>query len=83
VSIIPILNIIAVLGWTVINSITGAQALRIVSDDKLPMTVGMISMAISFVGYKWIHTYERYSWDTGAYYILYSSENWWKIFYTC
>jgi purine-cytosine permease-like protein len=61
------LGIITGLGWVVINSTVGAQVLRVVFDDKLPMAIGMIIIAmflmiISFVGYKWIHTYERYSW---------------------
>ncbi|CAF4288964.1 unnamed protein product, partial [Adineta steineri] len=66
-SIISIINVIAALGWAAINSITGAQTLRVVFDDLLPLPVGIIiisfvSMIVSFVGYNWIHTYERYSW---------------------
>jgi purine-cytosine permease-like protein len=66
-SIMATLNVIAALGWIAVNSITGAQTLRVVSGDSLPMAVGIIimgivSMVVSFVGYKWIHTYERYSW---------------------
>ncbi|CAF3890391.1 unnamed protein product [Adineta steineri] len=66
-SIMSIINVIAALGWAAINSITGAQTLRVVFDDSLPLSVGIIiisfvSMIISFVGYKWIHIYERYSW---------------------
>jgi purine-cytosine permease-like protein len=61
------INVIASLGWAAVNSITGAQTLRVVSNDSLSVAVGIIiiaiiSMVISFVGYKWIHTYERYSW---------------------
>jgi purine-cytosine permease-like protein len=61
------LNVIAALGWGAINSITGAQTLRVVSNDSLPIAVGIIiiaviSMVVSFVGYKWIHIYERFSW---------------------
>ncbi|CAF3957990.1 unnamed protein product [Adineta steineri] len=66
-SIMAFLNVLNALGWAAVNSITGAQALRVVTDDKLPMATAIIiicilSMCISFVGYKWIHTYERYSW---------------------
>jgi purine-cytosine permease-like protein len=66
-SIMSILNVIASLGWAAVNSITGAQTLRVVSNDTLSLVIGIIiiailSMIISFVGYKWIHTYERYSW---------------------
>jgi purine-cytosine permease-like protein len=66
-SIMSIINVIAALGWAAVNSIAGAQTLRVVSDDSLPLAIGIIivgilSMVVSFVGYKWIHTYERYSW---------------------
>ncbi len=66
-SIMSIINVIAALGWTTVNSIAGAQTLRVVFDDSLPLAIGIIivgilSMVVSFVGYKWIHTYERYSW---------------------
>ena len=66
-SIMSILNILNVLCWLSINSITGGQMLRVVSNDYFPLSIGIIligiiSMIISFVGYKWIHMYERYSW---------------------
>jgi purine-cytosine permease-like protein len=66
-SIMSIINVFASLGWSAINSITGAQTLRVVFNDSLPIYVGIIilgiiTMIVSFVGYKWIHTYERYSW---------------------
>ena len=52
-----VINVIAALGWAAINSTTGAQTLRVVSEDTLPMAVGIIifgiiSMIISLVGYK-------------------------------
>jgi purine-cytosine permease-like protein len=66
-SLMSALNVISALGWAAVNSITGAQTLRVVSNDSLPIAVGIIiiaviSMVVSFVGYKWIHIYERYSW---------------------
>jgi purine-cytosine permease-like protein len=66
-SIVSIINVIAALGWAAVNSITGAQTLRVVSNDSLSLIfgiiiIGVLSMIVSFVGYKWIHTYERYSW---------------------
>jgi len=66
-SIVSTLSVITGLGWAVINGTLGAQILRVVFDDKLSITIGiiiigMLAMIISFVGYKWIHTYERYSW---------------------
>jgi purine-cytosine permease-like protein len=66
-SILSLLNVIALLCWSAVNSIIGGQTLRVVSNDSLPIVVGIIiigivSMVVSFVGYKWIHIYERYSW---------------------
>ena len=66
-SVMSVVNVIAALGWAAINSITGAQTLRVVSNDTLHIAVGIviigiITVVISFVGYKWIHTYERYAW---------------------
>jgi purine-cytosine permease-like protein len=66
-SIMSITNVINIFGWGAVNSITGAQTLRVVSDDSLSLAVGIViialmSMVVSFVGYKWIHIYERYSW---------------------
>jgi purine-cytosine permease-like protein len=66
-SIISVLNVITALGWASVNTIAGAQTLRVVSDDSLSIAIGIviiaiISMVITFVGYKWIHIYERYSW---------------------
>ncbi|CAF0939628.1 unnamed protein product [Adineta steineri] len=66
-SIMSIFSIIVALGWAAISSIRGAQTLRVVFNDSIPMAVGIviisiISMIVSFVGYKWLHIYERYSW---------------------
>lgn len=66
-SILSIINVISSIGWAAVNSITGAQTLCVVFNNAFPITIGIIiiattSMVISFIGYKWIHTYERYSW---------------------
>jgi len=66
-SLLSLLTVIALLCWSAVNSIIGGQTLRVVSNDSLPIVVGIIiigivSMIVSFVGYKWIHAYERYSW---------------------
>jgi purine-cytosine permease-like protein len=66
-SIMSIINVFAGIGWGAINSITGAQTLRVVFNNSLRAAVaiiiiGILLMAVSFVGYKWIHIYERYSW---------------------
>ncbi|CAF1527219.1 unnamed protein product, partial [Adineta ricciae] len=66
-SILSFINVFLSLGWAAVNSITGAQTLRVVFDERFPLTIGIViigilSLAISFVGYEWIHYYERYSW---------------------
>ncbi|CAF1451698.1 unnamed protein product, partial [Didymodactylos carnosus] len=52
------LNCIAAIGWSAVNCITGGQTLRVVSNNTLPVAVGVIIIAIctlvlSFAGYKW------------------------------
>lgn len=68
---IPIvLNIIACVGWSTINTITGALTLRAVSDvgqPKIPSAAAIVIIAVltlvpSFIGYRYVHAYERYSW---------------------
>ncbi|GJJ09156.1 hypothetical protein Clacol_003378 [Clathrus columnatus] len=69
VALFPVvLNIIACLGWSTINTIVGAQALRAVSTThQIPTAVAIIIISIlsflaPFFGYKVVHTYERYAW---------------------
>jgi purine-cytosine permease-like protein len=68
---IPIvLNIIACVGWSTINSISGALVLRAVStasQPKIPtaaaiVIIGVLTLIPSFIGYRYVHAYERYSW---------------------
>ncbi|KAI0952236.1 hypothetical protein AcW1_004395 [Taiwanofungus camphoratus] len=68
-SLIPIvLNCIACVGWSVVNSIVGAQTLRAVSDHhQIPTAAAIIIIAIgtiivSFMGYRFVHLYEKYCW---------------------
>jgi purine-cytosine permease-like protein len=60
-----VLNGIACIGWSTVNSIVGGQALRAVAIDssmkKIPVEVAIIIIAIctvifSFAGYKLVHT---------------------------
>ncbi|CED82758.1 Purine-cytosine permease [Phaffia rhodozyma] len=65
--IVALLNCIACVGWSAINTIAGAQALRVVADDKISHAAGIIIIAfitlvVGLLGYKWVHRYERYSW---------------------
>jgi len=66
-----VLNCIACLGWSTINTIVGGQALRAVSIESnlsaIPMAaaivvIAMCTLVVSFTGYKVVHLYEKYSW---------------------
>lgn len=63
-----VLNCIACMGWSTINSIVGGQTLRAVSQShKIPEAVAIILIAlmtlvISFFGYKVVHLYEKLVW---------------------
>ncbi|KAI5118639.1 hypothetical protein M0805_000015 [Coniferiporia weirii] len=63
-----ILNIIACLGWSTVNSIIGGQALQAVSTtNQIPEAAAIVIIAILTVifalfGYRYVHLYERYSW---------------------
>ncbi|GAA5941525.1 uncharacterized protein JCM15063_001610 [Sporobolomyces koalae] len=62
-----VLNCIACVGWSTINTIVGASALRAVSDShQLPEPVGIIiialvTLAVALFGYRYVHAIERYS----------------------
>ncbi|KAK4052476.1 Purine-cytosine permease fcy21 [Microbotryomycetes sp. JL201] len=65
-----LLNCLACLGWSCINSIAGAQALAAVaghdSPHKLPVAVGIVIIAIvtmfvALFGYRYVHLFERYA----------------------
>jgi NCS1 nucleoside transporter family len=72
VCMIPaLLNALACIGWSTVNAIVGGQALRAVAIDsnlpKMPIEVAIIIIAVltfafSFMGYKFVHLYEKYSW---------------------
>ncbi|KAJ3924624.1 MAG: permease for cytosine/purines, uracil, thiamine, allantoin-domain-containing protein, partial [Lentinula lateritia] len=63
-----ILNCIACVGGSVINSIVGAQTLRAVSTaHQIPTAAAIVVIAIgpitiSFMGYRVVHLYEQYAW---------------------
>lgn len=64
-----IINMVACVGWCIVNTITSAQLLYIIGSTghKLPPWAGcliimLLTMIISIFGYKIIHTYEKYSW---------------------
>ena len=65
-----ILNAIACVGWSTVNCITGALTLRAVSEGNQPrissaaaITIfAVLTLVPSFIGYKYVHAYQRYSW---------------------
>ncbi|KAN0085794.1 Permease for cytosine/purines, uracil, thiamine, allantoin domain containing protein [Tylopilus felleus] len=61
------LNLIGLCGFNILNCILGGQALSSVSNNNMSWTVGIViiavlSMIISFMGYKVLNWYERLSW---------------------
>ena len=65
-----ILNSISCIGCAAVNSITAALTLRAVSEGnqtRIPSAAAIVIIAIltlvpSFIGYRYVHAYERYSW---------------------
>ncbi|KAG2172288.1 hypothetical protein INT43_004830 [Umbelopsis isabellina] len=60
-------NVLVCLGWSVINSILGAQLLTSVSNGRLPVwaaiiLLSFITVIIAMLGYRIVHHYERFSW---------------------
>ncbi|OWZ31979.1 cytosine permease [Cryptococcus neoformans c8] len=65
--IVALLNCIACVGWSIVNTISGAQTLVAVSEYKISAAVGVVIIAlvtlfIGLFGYRFVHQYERYSW---------------------
>lgn len=65
--VIAFLNGIEQLGWASVATISGGLALTAVADGHISLVVGVIiialvSLAISFLGLKYILIYERYAW---------------------
>lgn len=61
------LNCLACIGWSTINTIVGASALKAVSSThELPEPAGIviiaiITLAVALFGYRYVHMIERYS----------------------
>ncbi|TRM69984.1 permease [Schizophyllum amplum] len=81
-ALIPvILNCIACVGWSVVNSIVGGQTLQAVSTShQIPIAAAIVVIAIgtiivSFMGYRVVHAYEKYSWiPVFVIFIIYAGE---------
>lgn len=60
-------NILACVGWTVVNTIVSAQMLHTVNNGKLPswggvLIITVLSVCVTFFGYKVVHAFEKWSW---------------------
>ncbi|KAL0258127.1 hypothetical protein SLS55_007299 [Diplodia seriata] len=67
VTIVVILNMMTVVGFTVIAGIVAGQTLSAVSDGRISVALGIVltfvvGLFMSFCGYKVIHVYNRWSW---------------------
>lgn len=64
---VALLNCIACIGWSISNTIAGAQALSAVDNFHLPAAVGvviiaMITLFVGLFGYRIVHWYEKLAW---------------------
>ncbi|GAB1314218.1 Purine-cytosine permease [Madurella fahalii] len=67
VSIPVLLNLATVTGFCVVMAVIGGQCLSAVADGTLSVTVGIVitallTLVISFCGFRVLHVYERYAW---------------------
>jgi len=65
--ILAFINLLNQIGWAMVNTIAGANILYDVGDGHLPETVavliiGLVALVVGMFGYKFVHSYERYSW---------------------
>lgn len=65
VKIVSIFSILGVLGWSIVNSVVGGQILVSISDEKIPLAVGIviiavISLMISICGIKQLIKFEAF-----------------------
>ena len=64
--VLAFVNLIAQLGWALVNNLAGSQLLYDVSDEKLPLSIAVLIVSIaSFIiglfGYRVIHIFDKYS----------------------
>ncbi|KIK56239.1 hypothetical protein GYMLUDRAFT_247991 [Collybiopsis luxurians FD-317 M1] len=63
-----VLNCIGCVGWSIVSSTVGVQTLRAVSTShQIPVAAGLVviavaTIAVSFMGYRFVHLYEQYCW---------------------
>ncbi|KAJ7927492.1 permease for cytosine/purines, uracil, thiamine, allantoin-domain-containing protein [Mycena leptocephala] len=62
-----LLNLISMIGFCILDCILGGQTLAAVADGNLSWSIGIviiavISLLVSFCGWKILHWYERFAW---------------------
>jgi NCS1 nucleoside transporter family len=67
VRFVALLNCIACIGWTAVNTMVSAQMLHTVNNGGLPawggvLVITLLSFFVSFFGYKVVHHFERWAW---------------------
>lgn len=67
VILVCLLNLIGMIGFCSLNAVSGGQVLSAVSNGSLNWNVGIVIIAVialivSFAGFKFLHTFERYAW---------------------
>ncbi len=64
--IFSLLNCIACIGWTTVNTIVAAQLLNIIGNGCPPwlgcLVISILTLFVAIFGYKIIHYYEQWSW---------------------
>lgn len=65
--VLAFLYLMNMLGWSIVNALSGASVLHDVGSGKLPMAisvliVGLVAITLGLCGYRVLHTYTRYSW---------------------
>ena len=65
--LLALLNVVACVGWSAVNSIVGGQILETASAGAVPVWVGIVLLAlittpVSMFGYAFVHRFERFAW---------------------
>ncbi|CCF60691.1 hypothetical protein KAFR_0L00830 [Kazachstania africana CBS 2517] len=67
--IFALINVIACIGWGIVNTVASAQLLNMVNQNgaNLPLWAGCLviigaTVLVTFFGYKIIHLYQKYAW---------------------
>ncbi len=67
VFLVALCNLATTVGWSIVATILAGETLSAVSGGGLSWDLGIVivsvvSLAIAFMGYRVVHTYERYAW---------------------